>query len=109
MKLEDYFDFLAPNDIRLKGHRVGVETILFDYLEHGLSAEEIALRYSTLSLEQIHATLAYYWRHQTEMDAYLEAARAHEHQMIQEQKRHPSPAARRLYQIIQQQRPTATL
>jgi len=35
MKLEDYFDFLAPNDIRLKGHRIGIETILFDYLEQG--------------------------------------------------------------------------
>jgi hypothetical protein len=28
MQLEDYFDFLAPDDIRLKGTRVGIETIL---------------------------------------------------------------------------------
>jgi hypothetical protein len=28
MQLEDYFDFLAPNDIRVKGTRVGIETIL---------------------------------------------------------------------------------
>lgn len=33
MQLEDYFGFLAPNDIRLKGHRLELETILFDYLE----------------------------------------------------------------------------
>jgi len=102
MKLEDYFDFLAPNDIRLKEHRIGIETILFDYLEQGLSAEEIALRYPTLSLEQIHATLAYYWRHQTKIDAYLQAAREHEERMIREQERHPSPAVKRLYQLIQQ-------
>ena len=50
MLLEDYFDFLAPNDIRLKGHRIGIETILFDYLELGLFAEDIAVRYPTLSL-----------------------------------------------------------
>jgi uncharacterized protein (DUF433 family) len=108
MRLEDYFDFFAPNDIRLKGHRIGIETILFDYLEQGLSAEEIALRYPTLSLEQIHATLAYYWRHQTEIDAYLQAAREHEERMIREQERDPSPAVKRLYQLIQQRRETAT-
>ena len=26
MQLEDYFDFLAPDDIRIKGHRIGIET-----------------------------------------------------------------------------------
>ncbi|MGH2367163.1 MAG: DUF433 domain-containing protein, partial [Chloroflexota bacterium] len=29
MQLEDYFDFLAPDDIRLKGTRVGIETVLY--------------------------------------------------------------------------------
>jgi len=101
MKLEDYFNFLTPNDIRLKGHRIGIETILLDYLDQGLSAEEIALRYPTLSLEQIHATLAYYWRHQAELDAYLQSAREHEAHMIREQERNPSPAVKRLYQLIQ--------
>ena len=60
MQLEDYFDFLAPNDIRVKGTRIGVETILFDYLDLGLFAEQIATRYRTLSLEQVYATLTYY-------------------------------------------------
>jgi hypothetical protein len=32
MQIEDYFNFLAPDDIRLKGTRIGIETILFDYL-----------------------------------------------------------------------------
>ena len=31
MQLEDYFDFQAPNDIRLKGTRIGIETILYDF------------------------------------------------------------------------------
>ena len=55
MQLEDYFDFLASNDIRLKGHRIGIETILFHYLD-GMTAEEIALRYPTLSMEEVYAT-----------------------------------------------------
>ncbi len=56
MQLEDYFDFLAPNDIRVKGTRVGIETILWDYLDLGLFPEQIAARYRTLSLEQVYAT-----------------------------------------------------
>ncbi len=28
MQLEDYFNFLRPDDIRLKGSRIGIETIL---------------------------------------------------------------------------------
>jgi len=29
MELETYFDFLAPDDIRVKGTRLGIETILY--------------------------------------------------------------------------------
>jgi uncharacterized protein (DUF433 family) len=56
MELEQYFDFVADDAIRLKGTRVGIETVVRDYQE-GASPEEIALRYPTLSLEQIHATI----------------------------------------------------
>jgi len=31
MKLEDYFEFLSPDDIRLKGHRIGIDDVL-DFL-----------------------------------------------------------------------------
>ena len=71
MQLEEYFDFLAPNDIRLKGHRIGIETILLDYIELGLFPEDIVLRYPSLSLEQVYATITYYYRNQAKIDAYL--------------------------------------
>lgn len=60
MRLDDYFEFVTPIDIRLKGHRIGIETILLDYFEQGLSAEEIAERYPTINAEKVHATLTYY-------------------------------------------------
>ena len=100
MKLEDYFDFLAPNDIRLKGHRIGIETILFDYLD-GLTPEEIALRYPTLTLEEVYATVTYYWRNQAEVDAYLRAADEHEVQMRREQEVNPPPVVKRLRELAQ--------
>lgn len=34
MQLEDYFTFLAADDIRLKGSRIGIETILYEYFEY---------------------------------------------------------------------------
>jgi uncharacterized protein (DUF433 family) len=101
MQLEDYFDFLASNDIRIKGSRIGIETILLDYIDLGLSAEEIALRYRTLTLEQVYATLAYYWHYRNQTDTYLQAAREHEERMIAEQERNPPPAVRRLQEMVQ--------
>ncbi len=32
MQLDDYFDFLGPDDIRIKGSRVGIETVLYEYI-----------------------------------------------------------------------------
>lgn len=32
MQLEDYFDFQRPDDIRLKGARLGIETIMYEYI-----------------------------------------------------------------------------
>jgi len=101
MQLEDYFDFLAPNDIRVKGTRIGIETILLDYTDLGLSAEEIALRYRTLTLEQVYATLAYYWHYRDRIDVYVQAAREHEDRMIAEQERNPSPAVQRLREMAE--------
>jgi len=42
MKLEDYFDFLSPDDIRLKGHRIGIDNVLAYYVQ-GYTPEEIAV------------------------------------------------------------------
>ncbi|MFQ5813278.1 MAG: DUF433 domain-containing protein [Anaerolineae bacterium] len=104
MRLEDYFDFLAPNDIRVKGTRVGIETILFDYLDLGLFAEQIAARYRTLSLEQVYATLTYYWHNREQVEAYLRAVDEETERQRREQDLHPSPAVQRLREIARQQR-----
>ncbi|MCB0047933.1 MAG: DUF433 domain-containing protein, partial [Caldilinea sp.] len=59
--LESYFDFIrTPADtllsIRVTGTRVGIEYILREYMQ-GASPEELALRFPTVTLEQIHATI----------------------------------------------------
>ncbi len=102
MQLEDYFSFLAPNDIRVKGTRVGIETILTDYLELGLFAEQIAARYPTLSVEQVYATLTYYWRNRSQVNAYLRTVDQELERQRREQDLHPSPAVQRLRELAHQ-------
>lgn len=98
MELEGYFDFVSPEEIRIKGTRIGIETVLEDYLE-GASPEEIAARYRSLTLDQVYATLLYYFRNRVQLDAYLEAWRAYIELAWLEQERNPSPARKRLREL----------
>jgi uncharacterized protein (DUF433 family) len=101
MQLEDYFDFLSPNDIRVKGTRVGIETIITDYL-NGRFPEEIPHHYPTVTLEQVFATLTYYYHHQEAVDAYIQAWREHGEQAWQEQQRSPSPRIQEIQQMLRE-------
>jgi uncharacterized protein (DUF433 family) len=56
----------------IEGTQVKVLEIALDKLTHGSSPEEIHFQYPHLSLAQIHASLAYYYDHQTELDAEIE-------------------------------------
>ena len=101
--MENYFDFPNPDDIRIKGTRVGIETVLDDYLG-GASPEEIAARYRTLTLEQVYATITYYLHKQDEIDKYLERWRAYTEAAWQEQQRNPPEFVQELRERIQRKR-----
>ncbi len=98
MELESYFDFPSPEEIRIKGTRIAIETVLEDYLE-GASPEEIAARYRSLHLEQVYAALLYYFRDRAQMDTYLEAWRAYTAEGWSEHERHLAPASQRLREL----------
>jgi uncharacterized protein (DUF433 family) len=70
MRLEDYFEFVEPNHIRVKGHRIGIESILNKY-RTGQTAEQIAAQYDTLRLLDVYAAITYYLQNRDEIDAYL--------------------------------------
>jgi uncharacterized protein (DUF433 family) len=99
--INEYFDFLDPDDIRIKGTRVGIETVLEDYL-NAASPEEIAIRYPTLTLEQVYATITFYLHNQREIDQYLERWRKYAEESWQQQEQYPSPAVERLRQLKRQ-------
>ena len=106
--LENYFERLPEGDVLIKGTRVGIETVLDDYLQ-GISPEEIALRYRALTLEQVYATVTYYLRNQAELDRYLAQWRRNAEAAWQAQAENPSPAIRRLlvHRAEQQERRVA--
>lgn len=60
-----------PNGvIRVGDTRVALQSIVSAF-EQGASAEEIALRYDSLTLRDVYATLSFYMAHQPEVAAYL--------------------------------------
>jgi uncharacterized protein (DUF433 family) len=91
MELESYFDFFASDDIRVKGTRVGIETILYDYVHRSQSPEAIAQRYPSLTLEQVYATVTYYLHNREVITAYLTDWLAYGRRMREEQDRNPPP------------------
>ncbi|MEH2267941.1 MAG: DUF433 domain-containing protein [Nostoc sp.] len=102
MQLEDYFDFLSADDIRLKGHRIGIDNVL-DYHLEGYTPEEIAANLPSLSLEQIHATITYYLHNRTNIEAYLSRLATWREQRYQESLANPSFLVQRL-RILKTQR-----
>lgn len=98
MQLEDYFEFLEPNDIRIKGHRIGIESILRKY-RAGRTAEEIAREYSTLRLVDIYATITYYLQNKNQVDAYLQRTEQLIAEQMAQSDANPSPVVLRLRKL----------
>ena len=98
--LEDNFMFLAENDIRLKGTRVGIETILYEYIHNNKMPVVIADYYYTPTLEQIYATILYYLQNQEKVGAYLDNYLAYCRKVREEQAKNPSPAVLRLRKLM---------
>ena len=99
MQLEEYFDFLSEDDIRLKGTRVGIETVLYDYIHRQRSPEAIANTYPSLTLEQVYATILYYLHNKEKASKYLTDWLEWGREMRRRQAANPSPVSQRLRKI----------
>ncbi|BAY59972.1 hypothetical protein NIES22_00290 [Calothrix brevissima NIES-22] len=96
MLLEDYFDFQRPDDIRLKGTRVGIETILYEFIHRSRTPEEIVESYPSVTLEQVYATILYYLHNKEAVSAYMTDWLEWSHKMQEEQRRNPPPVVAKL-------------
>lgn len=82
MQLEEYFEFVSAEDIRIKGYPLRLDALLESFLE-GHPPEEIARLYPGLGLERIYAAITYYLHYRAEMDAYLARMRQRRHRLGQ--------------------------
>lgn len=98
-QISDYFNFLNQGDIRLKDSRIGIETILYEYIDCGHSPEEIVQTYTSLTLEQVYATILYYLQNQETISQYMKNWLEHGHRMREEQRLNPPPVSEKLRQL----------
>ena len=98
--LEDNFMFLTESDIRLKGTRVGIETILYEYIHNSKMPIVIADRYYTPTLERVYATILYSLQNREKVGAYLDDYLEYCRKAREEQAKNPSPAVVRLRKLI---------
>jgi hypothetical protein len=56
MQLEDYFEFVSPNEIKLKNHRIYMEDVLYEYVHRAQSLESLTTRFDTLTKAEIKNT-----------------------------------------------------
>ena len=78
----------------IAGTTMKVVELVMAQLANGWSAEELHFQYPHISLGQIHAALAYYWDHKTELDADIARRRRY----VEQRRRQsgPSPLAAKL-------------
>jgi uncharacterized protein (DUF433 family) len=98
MQLEDYFEFLDPDDIRIKGHRIGIDDVI-DYYLQGFTPEQILEELPSLNLEKIHATITYYLHNRAEIDASMLRLARWREQRYQEAAANPCPMIQCLMRI----------
>jgi uncharacterized protein (DUF433 family) len=95
----DYLTFLAENDIRVKGTRIGIEHILDEYLHNAKSPEAIAQLFPTVTLEQVYATILFYLQNPVTIGQYVSDWLDYTLKAEAEQDNNPDPALQRLKEI----------
>ena len=96
---ESNFEFLSDDDIRIKGTRIGIESILYESLHLSQTPEEIIQHFHTLTLELVYATILYYLQNPVKVGDYL-ANNVKYSQMLQEEyEKNPPPGVVRLRQL----------
>jgi len=98
-ELTDYLDFSDPPAIRLRGHRIWIEDVLYEHVYRALNADELAARFPTLTPAEIYAVLLYYHRHQAVLDRRLADWLNHSQRAWAAQQRTPAPVVEKLRRV----------
>ena len=107
INIEEYFDHITPDDIRIKGTRVGIESVLYEFIHREQSPETIVKRLPSVTLEQVYATILYYLHNKPAIEAYMTRWLTFGQRMRTEQSKNPPPVVIRLRGCKQQRQQTA--
>ena len=97
--LESNFEFLSEDDIRIKGTRIGIESVLYESLHLSQTPEEIVQRFHTLTLEEVYATILYYLQNPVEVGNYLANNLKYSQRFREGYEKNPPPSVVRLRQL----------
>ena len=97
--LESNFEFLSEDDIRIKGTRISIESVLYESLHLSQTPEEIVQHFHTLTLEEVYATILYYLQNPVEVGNYLANNLAYCQRFREEYEKNPPPGVVRLRQL----------
>jgi len=70
MTLPDFLTRIAPNEIFLTGHRIGLHHVVHFYNE-GYSPEMLVGQFPTLPLSLVHKVIAFYLENRADLDAHF--------------------------------------
>ncbi|HQY92224.1 MAG: DUF433 domain-containing protein [Caldilinea sp.] len=71
LQIVPLLDILASDDIRIHGHRIGIEHIVYAF-NSGETPEEIVLRFPGIELRTVYLLVAYYLTNRGQIDEYIE-------------------------------------
>ena len=108
MQIEEYFNFLAEDDVRIRGTRIGIESVLYEYIHRAQTPEQIAERFHTLTLEQVYATILYYLQNLEKVGAYLADYLQYCQTAREEYEKDPPPGVVRLRELRAETRDSAS-
>ena len=106
MDIESYFEHIAPDDIRIRGTRIGIESVLYEYIYRQESPEAIVNTFPSLKLEEVYVTILYYLHNRASVEAYMTDWLVYSRQARAEQDRNPPPIVLRL-RVLKKQRQQA--
>ena len=75
MVLPEFLTEQAKGSVRLTGHRISLEHVVYFY-NQGYAPEMVLAQFPSLSLALIHKIIAFYLEHQAEVELYVSNRRS---------------------------------
>ena len=99
LKDSDLTELVLLNNIRIKGTRIGIETLLYEVLHLSKTPEEIVQSFDLLTWKQVYATILYYLQNPIKIGGYLADNLQYSKILREEYEKNPPPGVVRLRQL----------